>query len=123
LNPDTWFASDASPPSTDRLPPFHHKFTSGEVDYFTSDDVRDWVNFGYQYDMLEQKLGESKDDYITRIKVYIATTYQNTGHVLLKDRDNLFKDVNIQDHTYDDYVIDYSTTGKTIPAHIISILR
>jgi len=56
--------------------------------------------------MLEQKPGESKDNYITRIKVYVETTYQNTGHVLLKDRDNLFKDVIIQDHTYDDYVID-----------------
>lgn len=122
LNSDSWFASDASPPSTDPLPPFHHQFASGAIDYFKSDDVRQWLSFGYQYDVLERKSGESDEDYVTRIKVYVETTYQSTGRVLLNDHDNLFKDIKIQDHTYDDYLIDvlydrYALEGDPYTIH------
>lgn len=105
LNWDSWFTSDASPPSTGPLPPFHHQFASGVVDYFKSDDVRQWLNFGYQYDVLERKLGERDEDYVKRIKAYVETTYQNTGRVLLNDRGNLFKDSKREGDTYHDYLI------------------
>jgi len=55
--------------------------------------------------VLEQKPGESKEDYITCIRVYVDSVYQNTSQVLLTDRQNPLEDVNIQDHTYDDYLI------------------
>ncbi|KAK3690182.1 tyrosinase [Podospora appendiculata] len=108
VNPDSWFESDASPSATDKLTPFHHKFASGKVDYFNSDNVRDWTNFGYTYDVLERKPDETDEEYIKRINVYISTTYSsNTGDVLLGDQGKLFTgDLKVTDHTYDDYLID-----------------
>ena len=106
LNSKSWFVSDASPPAGDPLPPFHHRFQSGAVDYFSSDDLRIWTQYGYQYDVLQRIAGESDADYISRIKTYVDTTYRNTGQILLRDNGNLFKDIYIQDDTYDDYLID-----------------
>ncbi|MCJ1261407.1 hypothetical protein MMC22_001271 [Lobaria immixta] len=105
LNWDCWFASDASPSSTEPLTPFHHRFDSGKVGYFNSDDS-----------------DESNKDYVTRIKVYVEKTYQNTGRVLLNDHNNLYKDITVKDHTYDDYLIDvlydrYALEGDPYTIH------
>ncbi|KAK3320228.1 hypothetical protein B0T19DRAFT_479192 [Cercophora scortea] len=108
VNPNSWFEGDASPSATDKLTPFHHKFASGKVDYFNSDDVRDWTNFGYTYDALERKPDETDAEYIKRINVYISNTYSsNTSDVLVGDKGKLFTgDLKVTDHTYDDYLID-----------------
>ncbi len=56
--------------------------------------------------MLERTPGESDTAYIARIKAYVETTYSSTGRLLLRDSGRLFKHVKVQDHTYDDYLID-----------------
>jgi tyrosinase len=103
LNPDTWFIQGDSPTSKDILTPFHKT----DAKYFTSDDVRDWTTLGYQYDGLQRDSNETDDAYMKRIKKSIEKLYSsNTGRVLLADRASLFRQVKVQDHTYDDYVID-----------------
>ena len=95
-----------NPSPRDPLPPFHHQFASGTVDYFKSNDLREWWRFGYQYDVLVRKTGETDAAYIARIKAYVEKTYENTGRILLDDQKLLFKDIKIENHGYDDYLID-----------------
>ena len=73
---------------------------------FTSEDVKDWTQFGYQYDVLQHQPGESQDQYIARINTWVKANYGGTAKLLLNDPKKLFKDVVIHDHTYDDYMID-----------------
>lgn len=78
--PDHWFdhlpedklAPNAKP--TDPLPPFRYITSEGKVDNFTSDKVKDWTSFGYQYEILE-----SPGD----LKQKLATLYNRAAPLML----------------------------------------
>lgn len=106
LNEKSWFAPEATPPATDKLTPFHHEFPNKTVDYFDSDNVRCWENLGYQYYDLERYDGENDTQYVARIRAYVDKAYRGTGNTLLEDKGHLFKnELQIQNNTYNDYVI------------------
>ena len=104
LYPDSWFTSQDAPGPQSSLEPFHHDFSGSRgVDYFNSDDTRDWQGLGYQYDVLQRNQGETDPQYQARIKAWIDATYPHTGNVLTRDKHRLLGDV--KDNTYDDYVV------------------
>ncbi|KAM7210463.1 Di-copper centre-containing protein [Rhypophila decipiens] len=113
LYDNVWFTDKDTPSPLDDLPPFRHKF-DGErgVDYFNSDDIRDWTTLGYQYDVLQRRTGEDDAAYKQRIRSHITDSYPHTGDVILKDRHGVFSShgevggsVLFADQGVDDYVI------------------
>lgn len=109
LYPDNWFLPSDNPPSSASLKPFYHSFPGDLVPatrLFTSDDVYDWTQFGYQYDVLQRQSGESQDHYIDRINAWVKSSYGGTAALLLHDSKGLFQNITIKNHTYDDYIID-----------------
>ena len=109
LYPSNWFLPSDDPPSNASLKPFYHSFPGDLVPntrLFTSDDVHDWTIFGYQYDVLQRQSGESQDQYIARINTWVKSEYGGTAALLLNDSKRLFRNIDIKDHTYHDYIID-----------------
>ena len=117
LYPNNWFLPSDKPSSESSLKPFYHTFPEGTTRLYNSDDVRNWTQYGYQYDMLQHQPGESQDEYITRINAWVKSNYGGTAKLLVKDPKKLFEGVNIQDHTYDDYIIDVIYDRYDFPSH------
>ena len=59
LNWENWFDDDYSKPTKENeLRPFHKDTTS----FWKSDDVRKWQNLGYEYEILQGRKHEVKED-------------------------------------------------------------
>ena len=119
LYPHNWFLGSDKPPSNASLKPFYHAFPgdhTSETRLFTSDDVRDWTKFGYQYDLLQRQPGESQDEYIARINTWVKSNYNGTAAVLLKDPKGLFNGA-FEDQSYPDYIIDVIYDRYDVPSH------
>ncbi|KAM7191683.1 Di-copper centre-containing protein [Rhypophila sp. PSN 637] len=113
LYDNVWFTDNDTPFPCDDLPPFRHNF-DGErgVDYFNSNDNKDWTTLGYQYDLLQRRTGEDDAAYKQRIRNHITDSYPHTGDVILKDRHGVFSSHGeaggsalFADQGVDDYVI------------------
>ncbi|KAK0662965.1 putative tyrosinase [Cercophora samala] len=108
LNDKAWFKSSVL--AKRELYPFRGPREDGKIDYFTSNDVRDWTRFGYQYDLLEHRDGEDEHQYRKRILAFIDRSYLSTGQILLKDESHLFHDgsdtESFAEQDFDDYLID-----------------
>ncbi|KAI9713808.1 MAG: hypothetical protein M1820_000538 [Bogoriella megaspora] len=106
LNPGLWWAPGDSPQSNEKLTPFYHKFPT-TIDIFDSDNVRDWTQFGYQYDTLQHKPGQTDKEYIQGIREYIDQNYATTAPVLLHDPASIGRDKLVtSEHEFHDYIID-----------------
>ena len=84
-----WFQDGDSPKGSDDLPPFRHRTTlsSESFAYHTSDYVRDWRKFGYDYDILALAGSETSihdHNYLLRIRRHL-NEYGITGKLLLDD--------------------------------------
>lgn len=82
-DPTQWFQKGDTPSALDSLTPFRYD-KADPKSYFTSDDVYDWRNYHYDYDVLAPRADENLNDaaYIARINGYVDK-FKNTGHVLL----------------------------------------
>lgn len=119
-----WPPTDDDPPATDKLSPFHHQFPNGAIDYFDSNDVRDWTTLGYQYDVLKRQSSEEDAAYLARIRAWVEHTYASTGRVLLRDNRGLIPDIegDAAGRTYYDYLINvlydrYALNGDPYSIH------
>ncbi|KAK4663665.1 hypothetical protein QC763_610400 [Podospora pseudopauciseta] len=118
LHEGVWFENDVL--AERELYPFRGPKLDGEIDYFTSNDVRDWTRFGYQYEILELREGETEVGRKRRINEFIDKSYFSTSHVLLKDEGHLFHDgSDIESfaarNDFEDYIIDVIYDRQVIP--------
>jgi hypothetical protein len=81
LNKTKWFdgLSPDDQQADGELPPFHTK----DNKIFKSDDVKNWTKYGYQYEILVRRLGETEPEYIKRIEDQLAKDYNHSGKAVL----------------------------------------
>lgn len=94
LNWDKWFDDKYSLPTKDsQLTPFHKTTTT----FWKSDDVRDWKTLGYEYEILQGRKHESKED---RDKVL-----EDISKLYGDPTKSLFNGLPKHEGTHDDFVI------------------
>lgn len=125
LHEGVWFENDVL--AERELYPFRGPKLDGEIDYFTSNDVRDWTRFGYQYEILELRDGETEVGRKRRINEFIDKSYFSTAQVLLKDEGHLFHDgSDIESfaarNDFEDYIIDVIYDRQVIPLTLLIAL-